>query len=75
MLLFTVEHVGKSYGPRDVLKDVSFSVVEGEKLAVVGANGAGKTTLLKIIAGSLEPDRGRVVFFREGVRVGYLPQD
>ncbi|NLG80601.1 MAG: ABC-F family ATP-binding cassette domain-containing protein [Firmicutes bacterium] len=75
MLLFAVEHVGKSYGPRDVLKDVSFSVVEREKVAVVGANGAGKTTLLKIIAGSLEPDWGRVVFFREGVRVGYLPQD
>lgn len=75
MVLFAVEHLGKSYGPRDVLKDVSFSVAEREKVAVVGAAGAGKTTLLKIIAGSLKPDSGKVTFFRGNVRVGYLPQD
>ena len=73
--LFALEHVGKSYGPRDVLKDMSFTVAQREKVAIVGANGAGKTTALKIIAGLLEPDSGRVVFFREGVRAGYLAQD
>ncbi|MDI7247623.1 MAG: ABC-F family ATP-binding cassette domain-containing protein [Bacillota bacterium] len=75
MPLFALEHAGKSYGPRDVLRDVSFTVAEREKVAIVGANGAGKTTALKIIARLLEPDSGRVVFFREEVRVGYLAQD
>jgi ABC-2 type transport system ATP-binding protein/lipopolysaccharide transport system ATP-binding protein len=43
------------------LDDVSFSLFEGDRVAVVGHNGAGKTTLLRVLAGIYEPDRGRVV--------------
>src|SRR5690554_5102647 len=44
----------------DALTDVSFSVGEGESLAILGYNGSGKSTLLKLISGVLEPDGGKV---------------
>jgi ATP-binding cassette, subfamily F, member 3 len=52
--------LSKSFGARDVLRDVSFRVDPGDRLAVVGRNGEGKTTLLRILAGRLDPDGGRV---------------
>jgi len=55
-----VVQIEKSYGARTVLRDVSFKVGPGERLAVVGRNGEGKTTLLRILAGRLSPDSGQV---------------
>ncbi|MFN8122709.1 MAG: ABC-F family ATP-binding cassette domain-containing protein [Thermoleophilia bacterium] len=55
-----VVQIEKSYGARTVLKDVSFKVGPGERLAVVGRNGEGKTTLLRILAGRLSADSGQV---------------
>jgi ABC-type polysaccharide/polyol phosphate transport system ATPase subunit len=54
----------------DALDGVSFSLVEGDRLALVGRNGSGKTTLLKLCAGLLLPDQGRAVI--EGVRAAIL---
>lgn len=51
--LLTFSHVTVAYGDKDVLKDVSFSLEEGETLAVAGASGSGKSTLLKAITGLL----------------------
>jgi len=48
------------YG-KDILKDVSFSIAQGEALGVVGASGAGKTTLLNLVLGLLEPAEGRIL--------------
>lgn len=50
----------KTYDGQTVLKDISFSVQNGETLAIVGRSGCGKTTLLRILAGLLAPDRGMV---------------
>ena len=52
--------ISKAFGARDVLKEVSFRVDSGDRLAVVGRNGEGKTTLLRILAGQLAPDAGQV---------------
>jgi ATP-binding cassette, subfamily F, member 3 len=72
--MISLNHVGKFYGKQDVLKEVSFSIHAGERIALVGVNGAGKTTLFKILLGTMEPDHG-LVHRKKGLRLGYLPQD
>ncbi|OGO49438.1 MAG: hypothetical protein A2148_08140, partial [Chloroflexi bacterium RBG_16_68_14] len=69
-----VRHVNKSYGDKEVLRDLSFVVNAGERLALLGPNGAGKSTLVRILAGVEQPDGGRVAYSPPSLRVGYLPQ-
>jgi ABC-2 type transport system ATP-binding protein len=64
--------VGKRYGERAALRDVSFEVMSGELVAVIGPNGAGKTTLLSILAGIQPPDEGEIEVL-DG-QVGWVPQ-
>ena len=66
--------VGKSYGDRRVLSDVSLTVRRGERVAVIGANGLGKSTLLRVAVERLAPDSGQVKWGHE-TRIGYFPQD
>ena len=63
--------VGKRYGQREALRDVSFSAAPGELIAIIGPNGAGKTTLLQILAGSLSPTSGSL---EVPAAVGWVPQ-
>src|SRR5688572_1929541 len=72
-MILSLSHVAKSFGPTLVLADVSLTVNEADRLALVGPNGAGKSTLLKIIAGHLTPDSGEVLLPRP-LDLGYLPQ-
>jgi len=59
MIIF--DRVCFSYGERAVLKDVSFFIDSGERVAILGGSGEGKTTILKLILGLLRPDSGRIV--------------
>ena len=58
--MFKVSEIKKSFKNKEVLKGVSFTVEEGDKVALLGNNGAGKSTLLKIIAGQLQANAGRI---------------
>lgn len=58
-----VESLSVTYNGRTALEDVTFSVQEGERVAVVGPNGAGKSTLFRVIVGLLVPEQGRVEVF------------
>ncbi|MBK9600545.1 MAG: ABC-F family ATP-binding cassette domain-containing protein [Anaerolineales bacterium] len=74
MSLITVSSLAKSYGPTDIFSGVSFSVVKGARMAIVGPNGIGKTSLMRILVGADEPTSGTVSRTR-GVRIGYLSQE
>ena len=58
MIVF--DKVSFSYGTRQVLKEVSFSIRTEEKVAILGGSGEGKTTILKLITGLLKPDSGNI---------------
>jgi ATP-binding cassette subfamily F protein 3 len=68
-----VNRVSKRFDYTPILRDISFTLGDGEKVALVGANGSGKSTLMKIIAGELEADSGTVTFSGSDT-LGYLPQ-
>ena len=72
----TVEKLRLRYpqAEADVLKDISFNVEAGERVAIIGANGAGKTTLMRCLAGDLAPSGGRITWV-ENAQPGYMPQD
>ena len=58
--VIVAERIGKSYGARPVVRDVSTRVLRGDRVGIVGPNGAGKTTLLNLLTGQLAPDTGEV---------------
>ncbi|MEO8190739.1 MAG: ABC-F family ATP-binding cassette domain-containing protein [Acidobacteriota bacterium] len=60
-MLYRFDHVRKAYGPKEVLRDVTWQHNPGQKVGLVGRNGAGKTTLLRIALGREEPDSGEFV--------------
>src|SRR5262245_26492767 len=60
MNVIEVSHLVKRYGDRTAIDDVSFSVAEGEILAILGPNGAGKTTTVESIGGLRRPDGGTI---------------
>jgi len=62
MILLTVTGLSKRFGARAVLRDISFTVREGETLGLIGPNGAGKTTLFECLAGIIPADGGAVSF-------------
>lgn len=82
----TMRHLGKRYGKRWVVKDVSFSVEQGQVVGLLGPNGAGKTTSFYMVVGLVNMDKGQVTLgktdlskyaMHERARagIGYLPQE
>src|SRR5687767_2118778 len=72
--MLTAHHLHKTYGIQPVLKDISFSISNNERVGLIGPNGCGKTTLMRILAGLEQPDSGTVASTRPNLRVGYLAQ-
>ena len=62
-----VAGLGKRFGDKQALRDISLSTSAGERVAIIGPNGAGKTTLLQILAGTLTPDEGELDLPRRGL--------
>lgn len=73
MSVLTVENVSHGFGDRTILDDVSFRLLKGEHVGLIGANGEGKSSFLNIITGALMPDAGKVEWSSR-VTVGYLDQ-
>ncbi len=73
MSILNVEHLTHGFGDRAIFHDVSFRLLKGEHIGLIGANGEGKSTFMNIITGKLMPDEGKVEWAKN-VRVGYLDQ-
>lgn len=69
-----VENLTKSFGDLVLFQDISFGILEGQRVGLIAKNGAGKTTLLNVISGKEGYDSGKITFRRD-LRVGYLTQD
>ena len=73
MSILNVEHLSHGFGDRAIFQDVSFRLLKGEHIGLIGANGEGKSTFMNIITGKLMPDEGKIEWAKN-VRVGYLDQ-
>ncbi len=73
MSILNVEHLSHGFGDRAIFDDVSFRLLKGEHIGLIGANGEGKSTFMNIVTGKLRPDEGKIEWAKN-VRVGYLDQ-
>ena len=73
MIILSAQHIAKSFGVNAMLRDVSLTVQQGDRIGLVGVNGCGKSTLMRILAGLDAQDGGEISLVR-GLRVGYLVQ-
>ena len=72
-MILDVKNLSHGFGDRAIFNNVSFRLLKGEHIGLIGANGEGKSTFMNIITGSLMPDEGTVEWAKN-VRVGYLDQ-
>lgn len=78
-MMLTIENISKSFGEKQVLEDISFSVQAGEFVSLIGPSGSGKSTLFNLIGGLLEPDQGDIYMNGEKITnrsgfISYMPQ-
>lgn len=73
MIVLSCKNIYKSYGITDVLKNITFSINEGDKVGIIGSNGEGKSTLFKILSKEISQDDGEV-FIDKNKSLGYLSQ-
>lgn len=73
MIVLQLHKITKSFGGQDLFKDISLSINEGERLALIGSNGSGKTTLLRCITNQIQPDAGEIIK-KADITIGYLEQ-
>ena len=67
-------NISKSFGSKQVLENVNFSIKKGERISLIGPNGSGKSTFLKILIGKLDQDKGEVIR-NPGLKYGYYSQE
>ena len=72
-MILDVKNLTHGFGDRAIFNDVSFRLLKGEHIGLIGANGEGKSTFMNIVTGHLQPDEGSVEWARH-VRAGYLDQ-
>ncbi|WP_300379489.1 ABC-F family ATP-binding cassette domain-containing protein [Clostridium sp.] len=73
MSVLTVKNISHGFGDRAIFEDVSFRLLKGEHVGLIGANGEGKSTFMNIVTNKLMPDEGKVIW-SNNVRVGYMDQ-
>ena len=73
MSILNVEHLSHGFGNRAIFEDVSFRLLKGEHIGLIGLNGEGKSTFMNIITNKLQPDEGKIEWAKN-VKVGYLDQ-
>ncbi|RSK28148.1 ABC-F family ATP-binding cassette domain-containing protein [Bacillus sp. HMF5848] len=73
MSILTVKNLSHGFGDRAIFNDVSFRLLKGEHIGLIGANGEGKSTFMNIITRKFQPDEGQIEWAKK-VRVGYLDQ-
>lgn len=79
--MITLENINRSFGDKQVLHDLSFSIHDGHLTGFVGANGSGKTTTMRIILGVLAADSGRITVDGDAITpahrsaIGYMPEE
>ena len=74
MHILHVNNITVNFAGRELFRDLSWVIGDGDRIGLVGPNGAGKSTLLKVLLGEVEPDAGHIAL-QNGIRIGYLPQD
>ncbi len=74
MNLLSVENLSKSYGEKELFSNLTFGLLQGEKVALIARNGTGKSTLLKILSGTDTADSGTVVY-RKDIKISFLDQN
>lgn len=74
MNYLSVENLGRNLGERWLFRDLTFGILQGEKVALIGSNGSGKSSLMDVLAGKVAADEG-IVSTRKEIRVGYLDQN
>lgn len=72
--ILEIDHLSHQAGDRNLIKDLSYIAVPGDRVGIVGPNGSGKSTLLNLIAGRLTPDQGEIVL-GQTVKLGYFTQE
>ena len=68
MSILNVEHLSHGFGDRTIFTDVSFRLLKGEHIGLIGANGEGKSTFMNIITGKLQPDEGKIEWAKERIQ-------
>ncbi|MFQ3549203.1 MAG: ABC-F family ATP-binding cassette domain-containing protein [Armatimonadota bacterium] len=74
MAVLTVSGIKKSFGKKDLFEDITFTLNDKDRVAIIGDNGTGKTTLLRIIMGEVKQTSGSIIL-EKGISIGYLPQE
>lgn len=81
--IVTLSHIQKSFGSKEVLKDLNFTITPGSIVGYIGPNGAGKSTTVKMMLGLMQPDGGTIELFGQPIkpndpsykrRIGYVPE-